>query len=419
MLKCDTVPTSEGIRLLEQYQAGSSFLFSSPQGALLTHGEWARLVDWQAVDEESLPQAVSKLLDAARQGDRDCPVVVGAIPFHMEEPVCLYVPKEVHRYEPLRMDAHDYLQQEPEQDSYCVRAIPEPEQYKQGVNQVLERLQTGELQKVVLSRSLEVTLTHDVDVQRLLHRLLNQNTRGYTFAVPLTMEHPHASKDKGVSAAEGMAQTLIGASPELLVTKRGMHIKVNPLAGSAARSDDPVEDERRAAQLLRSEKDLHEHAVVIEAVVSALRPYCSKLHVPEGPSLVSTKTMWHLSTEINGELANHAISSLELALALHPTPAICGTPTEAARNLIREIEPFERGFFTGAVGWCDANGDGEWAVTIRCAEVEGRSLRLFAGAGIVVGSSAEAELAETSAKLRTLLQAMGLNEQQPMMMQGG
>ncbi|SDG54468.1 isochorismate synthase [Paenibacillus sp. cl6col] len=419
MLKCDTVPTSEGIRLLEQYQAGSSFLFSSPQGALLTHGEWARLVDWQAVDEESLPQAVSKLLDAARQGDRDCPVVVGAIPFHMEEPVCLYVPKEVHRYEPLRMDAHDYLQQEPEQDSYCVRAIPEPEQYKQGVNQVLERLQTGELQKVVLSRSLEVTLTHDVDVQRLLHRLLSQNTRGYTFAVPLAMEHPHASKDKGVSAAEGMAQTLIGASPELLVTKRGMQIKVNPLAGSAARSDDPVEDERRAAQLLRSEKDLHEHAVVIEAVVSALRPYCSKLHVPEGPSLVSTKTMWHLSTEINGELANHDISSLELALALHPTPAICGTPTEAARNLIREIEPFERGFFTGAVGWCDANGDGEWAVTIRCAEVEGRSLRLFAGAGIVVGSSAEAELAETSAKLRTLLLAMGLNEQQPMMMQGG
>ncbi|EJW17844.1 isochorismate synthase DhbC [Paenibacillus alvei] len=418
MLKYDAVPTAEGIRLLEQYQAGSSFLFSSPQGALLTHGEWARLVEWQAVDEDSLPQAVAKLLDAARQGDRDCPVVVGAIPFHAEEPVRLYVPKEVHRYEPLRIDTHD-LQQETERDSYSVRAVPEPEQYKQGVNQVLERLQSGELQKVVLSRSLEVTLSHDVDVQRLLHRLLCQNTRGYTFAVPLTMEQQHVSKDNGVSAAAGTAQTLIGASPELLVTKRGMQIKVNPLAGSAARSDDPIEDERRAAQLLRSEKDLHEHAVVIEAVVSALRPYCSKLHVPEGPSLVSTKTMWHLSTEINGELADHAISSLELALALHPTPAICGTPTEAARDVIREIEPFERGFFTGAVGWCDANGDGEWAVTIRCAEVEGRSLRLYAGAGIVVGSSAEAELAETSAKLRTLLQAIGLNEQQPMMMQEG
>lgn len=417
MLKCDAVPTAEGIRLLEQYRAGSSFLFSSPQGALLAHGEWARLVDWQAVNEESLPKAVSKLLAAARQGDRDCPVVVGAIPFHAEEPVRLYVPKEVHRYEPLRVDAHN-LQQEAERDSYSVRAVPEPERYKEGVNQVLERLQTGELEKVVLSRSLEVTLSHDVDVQRLLHRLLCQNTRGYTFAVPLTMEQS-ASGDNGVSAAKGTAQTLIGASPELLVTKTGMQIKVNPLAGSAARSDDPAEDERRAAQLLRSEKDLHEHAVVIEAVVSALRPYCSKLHVPEGPSLVSTKTMWHLSTEISGEVADHDISSLELALALHPTPAICGTPTEAARNVIREIEPFERGFFTGAVGWCDANGDGEWAVTIRCAEVEGRSLRLYAGAGIVVGSTAEAELAETSAKLRTLLQAMGLNEQQPMMMQGG
>jgi isochorismate synthase len=119
--------------------------------------------------------------------------------------------------------------------------------------------------------------------------------------------------------------------------------------------------------------------------------------------------MWHLSTEIHGELLNRDISSLEVAFALHPTPAICGTPVLTAREAIGSQEPFDRGLFTGMVGWCDSEGDGEWAVTIRCAEVEGNELRLFAGAGIVAGSTPEAELAETSAKFRTMLLAMGLD----------
>ena len=120
--------------------------------------------------------------------------------------------------------------------------------------------------------------------------------------------------------------------------------------------------------------------------------------------------MWHLSSRITGELVDPSISSLALAVALHPTPAVCGYPTALAQEAIGTIEPFERGFYTGIVGWCDANGDGQWAVTIRCAEADEHSLRLFAGAGIVAGSKPESELAETEAKFRTMLQAMGLGQ---------
>jgi isochorismate synthase len=181
-----------------------------------------------------------------------------------------------------------------------------------------------------------------------------------------------------------------------------------PLAGSAARSPDPAEDQRRASALLVSAKDRHEHAIVADAVAAALRPYCRHLDVPAAPSLRHTRTMWHLASHISGELADPSMSALALACALHPTPAVCGDPLPLARAAIAEIEPFDRGFFTGMVGWCDASGDGEWAVTIRCAEVADRSLRLFAGAGIVAGSDPEHELAETTAKLQTMLDALGI-----------
>ena len=130
------------------------------------------------------------------------------------------------------------------------------------------------------------------------------------------------------------SKTLIGASPELLVSRNGMQVISNPLAGSRPRSEDPVEDKRRAEELLSSPKDLHEHAVVVEAVAAALRPYCHTLHVPEKPSVIHSEAMWHLSTEVKGELKDPNTSSLQLAIALHPTPAVCGTPMEKAREAI-------------------------------------------------------------------------------------
>lgn len=128
------------------------------------------------------------------------------------------------------------------------------------------------------------------------------------------------------------------------------------------------------------------------------------------PSVIHSEAMWHLSTEVKGELKNPNTSSLELAIALHPTPAVCGTPMEEAREAIQQIEPFDREFFTGMLGWSDLNGDGEWIVTIRCAEVQENTLRLYAGAGVVAESKPEDELAETSAKFQTMLKALGLND---------
>jgi isochorismate synthase len=383
--------------LLESYEAGASFFFASPKRTLLAQGTFATVPHLRGADAlERLPERVRSVLDSARQADHDIPVVVGAVPFDGTVPAQLVVPMTIQRAGPLVFDT-DVPVHRPLGAQYTVQPVPEPAAYLDGVERALTLMRSGPLRKVVLSRSLHLSAAAPIDLRQLLRNLAWRNPSGYTFAVDL----PRQDSDTGT-------RTLIGASPELLVSRNGMQVLANPLAGSAARSQDPLEDQERARALLASPKDLHEHAVVIDAVAEALRPYCKTLDVPPGPSLVSTATMWHLSSRITGELADSSISSLTLAAALHPTPAVCGHPTRLAHEAIGSIEPFERGYYTGAVGWCDASGDGQWAVTIRCAEADERTLRLFAGAGIVVGSRPESELAETEAKFRTMLQAMGL-----------
>ncbi|KPV57784.1 isochorismate synthase [Paenibacillus sp. A3] len=417
MVNLETVPAAWASELIDMYEAGSSFFLASPQRTLLAKGEVARLSVQGGADRlKSLPQHVAELLARTQFSGGAPSVVVGAIPFDPAKPAELIVPQTARWAGKLQLNG-EAAERQPDASDYKLRPVPEPEVYERSVSQALARFQKGDLRKVVLGRTLHLTLPVKVDVRRLLRNLARHNPHGYTFAVNLAPGEARAAWTPDEPNGQE-PRTLIGASPELLVTRTGGRLKANPLAGSAPRSSDPVEDRRRAEALLASAKDRHEHAVVIEAVADALRPYCSRLDVPSEPSLVQTSTMWHLSTVVTGELSDPWVSSLELALALHPTPAVCGTPTDLARETIIDSEPFDRGFFTGAVGWCDANGDGEWIVTIRCAEVEGRELRLFAGAGIVAGSSPQAELAETSAKFRTLLQAMGLNQPQPAAVRG-
>jgi isochorismate synthase len=265
-----------------------------------------------------------------------------------------------------------------------------------GVREALAELAGGGLRKVVLARALDVHAS--IDVTATLGELARRDPDAYAFAMGLP------------PAPDGGARTLLGASPELLVSRMGDAVVAHPLAGSAPRSTYAAEDARRATALLASPKDRREHAFVVEAVRDALLPLCGTLTVPREPMLVRTGAMWHLGTRIAGRLADPSLTSLAIAEALHPTPAVCGTPVASALAAIRRIEPFERGFYGGAVGWCDAAGDGEWIVAIRCAEVGEDALRLYAGAGIVPGSDPEAELAETAAKSRTLLQAMGLED---------
>ncbi|MEO6529908.1 MAG: isochorismate synthase [Specibacter sp.] len=263
--------------------------------------------------------------------------------------------------------------------------------YTDAVAKALTKFTADGLQKVVLARSRSTTLPEPLDMNELLSRLVRQNPSAYVFAAPLPQE-----------------RTLVGASPELLIRRNGTMALSNPLAGSVPRCADPVQDLANAGKLLESAKDLREHAIVVDMVAEVLNPLCINLQVPAAPELVRTGSMWHLSSQISGRLKDPETTSLDLAFALHPTPAVCGWPTQMACELIEELEETNRGFYAGAVGWMDAAGDGEWAVSIRCADVSNDELRVHAGAGIVPGSDPELELAETEAKFRTILAGLGV-----------
>ncbi|SDI08083.1 isochorismate synthase [Sinosporangium album] len=371
--------------LLHDYRPGSTSLFASPQHTLLGLGTAAKVPSSTTLAD--LRGAV-----AATLADTGGPIV-GAIPFDDPASAHLLVPASTRWADPFVPAEHPRA---PSPATWRITPVPSPADHVRAVRRALDLLASHALDKVVLARSLELRSAEPADIRAMVAALAGRDPHGYTFAVPLPQ-----------------ARTLVGASPELLVSRSGPAVVANPMAGSAARSADPDEDRRRAAALLCSAKDQHEHAVVVKAVAEALQPYCRGLNVPSQPSLICTQTMWHLSTRITGRLADPATTALDLACALHPTPAICGTPTDKARAAIADLEPFDRGYYTGLVGWTDARGDGEWAVTIRCAEIGPDGLRLFAGGGIVAESRPEDELAETTAKFRTLLNALGLDTTTP------
>jgi isochorismate synthase len=367
--------------LLLALRPSTPLFFASPRHTLL------------ASDSVALPPGITPLtsrvihaLNSARDAGAPAPAVVGAIPFDVSQPAALGLTPTLRRAGPLPPSAI------PKRRMRCTRReAPAGSDYAAAVGEAVRRIRRGEIDKVVLARTLELLSDHPVELPHLLAGLTARNPLGYNFSVAL-----------------GGGRTLLGASPELLVRREHGVLLANPLAGSIPRAPhDPAEDQRRAAALLKSRKDLEEHRVVVDAVAQALRPLCPQLQVPAKPSLMHTPTMWHLSTVVTGPTEADALT---LALALHPTPAVCGFPRSRAHELIRQLEPFERGFYAGAFGWTDASGDGEWVVSIRCAELSGqRRLRLFAGAGIVGESDPSLELAETAAKLRTMLDALGLS----------
>jgi isochorismate synthase len=269
-----------------------------------------------------------------------------------------------------------------------LREVPSAEAYGAAVASVTECIRSGDLRKAVLARTIEVDAGRPLDPRRLAHRLRAVNPDAYTYAVPV---------DDGV---------FVGASPELLVSRRGVVVRSNPLAGSAPRSGDPDEDRANAEALRSSAKNREEHAIVVDAVRDTLWPLCGELTWDPEPVLLETPNVWHLSTRFEGRLKEPVPTALELALALHPTPAIAGAPTAAALSAIVELEPFARGVYAGPVGWVDADGDGEWAIALRCALLQGERAILYAGAGIVAGSDPAAEADETDRKFRAFLDAL-------------
>jgi len=254
------------------------------------------------------------------------------------------------------------------------------------VAEAVRRISEGELEKVVLARDLVAESPTPVDPRWPLVRLAERYPRCWTFSV------------------EG----LIGATPEMLVRlERGL-VTSRVLAGTIRRTGDDAHDLALAASLARSSKDLEEHEYAVASVARALAPHCSGTNVPETPFVLHLANVMHLATDVTGVAAD-ASSSLALAAALHPTAAVCGTPTADAALLIGEIEGMDRGRYAGPVGWIDASGDGEWGIALRCAQVDPDDparLRLFAGCGIVAGSDPEAELAESVAKLVPMRDAL-------------
>ena len=375
--------------LLTGYEEGD-FYISSPIRSVLGKGVFRKI----SGESGRLSEQVKSALKDARKNGIENPVAAGAIPFDPKKEPRLLVPEKAFFSEPYgatskRADCGLL--------TYDVESIPAPEGYMEIVANGIDCIKRGELNKIVLARKIVCQIKKQADTKRILQNLAEHNPNGYTFAAD-------------VSEEQGKTRTFLGASPELLVSKSGRTVFANPLAGSRPRSDDPEEDRRRAMELLESAKDLHEHKVVVDAVREGLKGLCPALVVPDKPSVIQTETMWHLSTEIRGQLSDWSITSLDLALAIHPTPAVCGYPAERAFDAIDRSEPFDRGYFTGVVGWCDEQGDGEWAVAIRCAEVEDKTISLYAGAGVVAGSKPEEELKETAAKFRTMLNAIGAKE---------
>ena len=237
-----------------------------------------------------------------------------------------------------------------------------------------ERIRRGELEKVVLAHDLVATAERPVDERLLLRRLAAAYPGCWTFDV------------------EG----LVGASPELLIRRQGRLIASRVLAGTAwpEHSDDAV-----AAGLLHSSKDVAEHAYAVRSVSEVLAPVCVELDVPARPAPLELANLTHLSTDITGRLGTFPPTALELAARLHPTAAVGGSPTDTARQVIRELEPMSRGRYAAPVGWVDGRGDGEFAIALRCAQVNGRSVRLLAGCGIVADSDPETEAREAQIKM--------------------
>lgn len=371
---------------IELDEAAPGFLLRTGTRTLDARGCRAML---PAGGTATLRERVSAFFNATPSG---LPLLVGALPFDPSALDALYQPVSLLSALPSHPQPTPAFVGE-------IRSEPAPEAYANAVEHALETLANPyiPLRKVVLARSLHVRATGPIDPHALALRLgQDAGVAPFVAALPEDPRRPPA--------------WLVGASPELLVSRQGRTVCSHPLAGSARRSADPVEDAAAAEALLGSAKDHDEHRYVVEAIVEALTPWCSDIRAPQGPELHSTASMWHLGTRIEATLRDPSTPVAELLAALHPTPAVCGTPRDAAMYFIRRLEPDPRGFYAGAVGWMDADGDGEWYVAIRCARVQGTQAQVFAGAGIVSGSQPALEVAETAAKFTAMLSALGVGD---------
>jgi menaquinone-specific isochorismate synthase len=333
------------------------------------------------------------------------PVAIGALPFARSAGGEMVVPAVLVRREPdgstwLTVTSSDpepaidalrrrLLSQRTERvgagpGEFQVRSVMDRDLWCRLVADAAATVEAGELDKVVLAREVTVTADEPLHPAQVASRL--------------RLSHPSCM----VFSVAGF----VGASPELLVQRIGDHVRSQPLAGTTARPGSGGGDDALGPRMLASAKERQEHRLVVDAVTAALARYCDGLSVPPVPSLVPFGTLAHLASLITGQLRPPHPTALDLVGAIHPSPAVGGTPTGAALRYIAEVEQLDRGRYAGPVGWVDGNGDGCFAIGIRSAQIDGRRARLMAGVGVVAGSDPPSELAETDLKLQPMLAAI-------------
>jgi menaquinone-specific isochorismate synthase len=260
------------------------------------------------------------------------------------------------------------------------------EKWKSRVQTAIDRIATQELDKVVLARDAVGNSQSPIDPRSILRTLAEEYPSTWNFCV----------------------SGLVGATPELLLRLTKSMVTSRVLAGTISKTGDDERDLALAASLARSSKDLEEHEYAVRSVADAIEPFCTSINVPESPFVLHLANVMHLATDVTGALAETLahVDAFTILEQLHPSAAVCGTPRPQAGALISEIEAISRGRYAGPVGWIDAAGDGELGIALRCGQIKGDSIRIFAGCGIVAGSDPVKELAESEAKFVPMRSAL-------------
>jgi isochorismate synthase len=400
-MKCRAFEIAEDIDL-NAVCAGDGFLFAQNN-----YGHAGR--DVAAVADGATIASVLSSIDIAPDSVAFSPLAFGLVPFLPTENAMFFIPRILFSKDEsgrttltlcgetdedisastankTLADVVAVQQPLPQAQEFNVRPLTAVQNYLNAVTNARDAVKRGNIRKAVIARDISVTSDTPIDIHGVLLRLRASFGSSYRFCI----------------------DNMVGASPELLVEVDGRTVRSRPLAGTTPRTGDPETDAGLAAQLKASEKNQIEHRVVIDMVHDTLLPHCSYLDWEDEPSIVTVANVQHLGTYLEGALTEPAAHILDLVRALCPTPALGGSPTKEAIDFIVAHEGFKRGYYGGAVGWVNADGDGTFAVTIRCAELspDRTTARLFAGGGIVADSEPLAELAETQSKFQAMLSAI-------------
>jgi len=400
-----SLPDLQGLDLVE-FGARSGLLFRRPGLTLAGLGVATTITLERPTGAKAAQQALAGLRSTNALPDQPGtgPVAFGALAFDRTESATLIVPEIVLGQNDdgdvwLSITAHGaanpaavlsnilVVARRPiaipdEKSTWSLRSAMTAQRWRDEVVAVArDRIASGELNKAVMAREAIFESAEPIDPARVVVAVADTFATANVFNI----------------------NGFVGASPELLVSRLGTTVRAHPLAGTAARSDDPHADAHLAAELLASGKNRSEHQITIDWFLNELLPFCSYVDAEPEPSVMSLANVHHLGTLVEGVLSSPAASVLELVQATHPTPAVGGDPQSTAIDVISEVEHAERGLYAGATGWVDGAGNGAFAVNVRCAHIHGNRASVFSGVGVVAESDPQAELEETRAKFQAML----------------